>query len=92
MSSLSVFGRYRDIGAHFLVDPSRLNSSVSLSFALHHNIPRSVQTSGGAVAQVSCTGPITVPSVSGYYQSSFPMNVVYQDRWDVILGRDWCEA
>lgn len=94
MSSLSVFGRYRELGAHILVDPSRSCSVVSASFALHHRIPRTVRydSSSGQVDRIFCTGPITVPSISGYYQSVFEVAVMSQDRWDVVLGRDWCDA
>ena len=90
--SSALFGRYRDIPAYFLVDPCRPGSVVSTSFAAHHNIPRTVcRSSGSAVVSLSCSGPFIIPSVGGYYQSTFAMPVGSTARgFDVILGADWC--
>lgn len=38
------------------------------------------------------SGPLLVPTSTGYYVCSFAMEVNYVAGGDVVLGRDWMDA
>jgi hypothetical protein len=92
-SALAVFGSYRDIPVHILVDCNSETSSVSASFAMQNNIPRTITACPfTALAKTTCSGPVVVPSETGFFRLSFQMDIIHFSRGrggDVVLGQYW---
>ncbi|KAJ3558871.1 hypothetical protein NM688_g667 [Phlebia brevispora] len=87
----SLAGFYQRLPISILVDPGLERSVVSLSFAVQHDIPRTVTTLHG-VASETASGPVTVRTRTGQYQSTFPMFVSSIRTFDLLLGQDWIRA
>ncbi|KAI0790300.1 hypothetical protein BC629DRAFT_400773 [Irpex lacteus] len=92
-SPLCVAGSYREFPVQVLLDPTQTASCVSSSFALLHSIPATVtRHPSTSAATIMGSGPIVVPSVSGFFTSTLPVTVSYLSMYDVVLGGDWFAA
>ncbi|KAI0821067.1 hypothetical protein BC629DRAFT_421396 [Irpex lacteus] len=91
--SLCVNGFYRELPATVRLCPHLSHSSVSIAFALTHNIPRTVAVCpSSSVATTTCRGPVVVPTANGFLKSAFALTVEYLSGCDVVLGLDWFRA
>lgn len=89
MPRLAVHGALKGIPAYILIDSDVYKSQVSQRFSLAHNLPRTVRVVSG-IAYASSRGPVEVPTVHGFYTSTFEMTVTsISEAFDVILGQDW---
>lgn len=61
---------------------------MSSAFALAANVPRIISMENGAT-RLSASGPIRVPTPSGWFVSRVPMRIAYVRDHDVVLGADW---
>lgn len=94
MSSVALHGFCSRLNAFILVDPTRTESTMALSFASLHGLPRRVvREPPSMVVRVLCSPTLSVRSASGLYHTKHVLSVVpFQRTWDIILGRDWCVA
>lgn len=94
MPFVAVHGFYARFSAFIPVDSSRSVSTIDSAFARSHNLPQAFEREPGSTAvRAYCMGPISVCSVTGFYQTRHPLAVTpFQHTWDVILGQDWCCA
>lgn len=90
-SHCTVWGDYNGVQAKILLDPTAPTSTISSSFAMRHQIPRSIRVVE-SVATSSASGPISVRTRHGWYQSSFGMRIDAFPSHDVRLGLDWFTA
>ena len=66
MSSVALTGTYIDVPAHIIIDSNAPESIISTIFSSVHNVPQDV-TSVRRVTQVSCSGPVLVPTSDGWF-------------------------
>ena len=91
MVLLSVPGSIFYVSAAIAVDPNRRHSAVSSVFAGHHALPETV-TVVNSVARRVTSGPVVVPTASGLFTCSFPLEIGHVNDADVVLGCDWLSA
>ena len=91
MPRVCVPGRYTDFPTDIIIDTTIPQSTVSTQFACTNNIPRNVVSICG-VAYTTCSGPVVVPTVDGWFSSRLPFKISHIPQRDVILGADWINA
>ncbi|KAJ3009702.1 hypothetical protein NUW54_g2705 [Trametes sanguinea] len=89
--TLSVTGSYDGKPVSVLLDSGQESSMISSRFALTANIPRTVTYEGRSISLWG-SGPIRIPTVSGWYTSRFKMPITYVKEHDIVLGADWFRA
>ncbi|KAI9059153.1 hypothetical protein FKP32DRAFT_1162671 [Trametes sanguinea] len=88
VAMLVVLGSCAGVAAAIAIDELRSLSTISSSFALKHNIPRTVVAACDEVTFVTST-PIVVPTPSGWFISVAQYAVRYERDFDIVLGQDW---
>jgi hypothetical protein len=91
MHALTISGLYRGHSALIRVDARAPVSLLSPVFAHLHSVPQTVENSASN-PKATCSGPICVPVLGGYYLSSLPLLVSGVVRCDLLLGQDWLQS
>ena len=87
-SKLYLPGSYHQHALTIRFDTTRDTTTLSTDFVRKHGIPFRVIPAGLVVRGVA-SGPLVVPTATGRYICSFPMDIGYSGQEDVVLGRDW---
>ncbi len=91
MSVLTLLGSFGGFPASVLIDAASPLSRISTSFVLNHGVARTLNFNEGRSAFTS-TGPLVLPTPSGWYRISRPFAVDYCPTYDVVLGHDWIDS
>lgn len=84
-----VHGLYATLQVAICVDSRSEKSLISDDFVLAHRVAQSVRSVRGSLVERTVRGPVIVPTIDGYYQSTFELIVGSVRGCDVLLGRDW---
>ena len=91
VSTLHLPGDYHQHELSIQIDERRERTVLSSEFVGRHRLPFRVVPAGVAVLRVA-SGPLRIPTGTGRYVCSFPMEVGFCPQVDVVLGRDWMSA
>ncbi|TCD62577.1 hypothetical protein EIP91_006727 [Steccherinum ochraceum] len=87
---LAMHGSYIGLPASILLDPQITTSFIAFDFVSNHGLPATVtsSTATGAMS-LSASGPVCIPTPSGWYSSTLPLPVLHKRPFDVVLGADF---
>ena len=85
---LAIHGEFQTLSVTVRIEPYCVHSVLSTDFSLQNSLPISWQCRGSVVER-NVHGPISIPTVTGHYICSFPMDIGYVAGADLVLGSDW---